>query len=273
MQRKKPFIGLGAFMGVVALVLVAVYVYGHSGESSREIPRQIPQASQLLSVVVPDDVPQQMVKYEGMNVNFNKVLHLPNYVAWELTSDETHGDNPRYNKFMCDADVEGCPDTWDYNYSGYDRGHMAPAGDMKWSGEAMRQTFYMTNICPQAKALNTGAWNRLESNCRKWAQRDSALVIICGPVISDKIDEYIGDNRVAVPKRFFKVILAPFAHPMRGIGFIMPNDRVEGGMQAAAMSIDSVEAVTGYDFFYTLDDDIKADVESQCDFHKWNVKR
>ena len=272
-QRKKPFMGLGAFMGVVALVLVAVYVYGHPGESPREMPRQIPQASQLLSVVVPDDVPQQMVKYEGMNVNFNKVLHLPNYVAWELTSDETHGDNPRYNKFMCDADVEGCPDTWDYNYSGYDRGHMAPAGDMKWSGEAMRQTFYMTNICPQAKALNTGAWNRLESNCRKWAQRDSALVIICGPVISDKIDEYIGDNRVAVPKRFFKVILAPFAHPMRGIGFIMPNDRVEGGMQAAAMSIDSVEAVTGYDFFYTLDDDIEADVESQCDFHKWNVKR
>lgn len=72
-QRKKPFMGLGAFMGVVALVLVAVYVYGHSGESPREMPRQIPQASQLLSVVVPDDVPQQMVKYEGMNVNFNKV--------------------------------------------------------------------------------------------------------------------------------------------------------------------------------------------------------
>lgn len=272
-KQNKPSIGLGAVIAIVALVLVGVYVYGHSGKSSQEMQQQFPRVSQLMKVVMPKGVPQQMVQYEGMDVNFNSSLHVPNYVVWELTADETNGENPRYNKFMTDPDVDGCPDTWDYNYSGYDRGHMAPAGDMKWSHEAMRQTFYLTNICPQSKALNTGAWNRLESNCRKWAQRDSSLIIVCGPVIGDKIDEYIGDSRVAVPKRFFKVILAPFACPIRGIGFIMPNDRVEGGMQAVAVSIDSVEAVTGYDFFSALPDDVEAEVESQCDFYKWNALR
>ncbi|MDE7025969.1 MAG: DNA/RNA non-specific endonuclease [Paramuribaculum sp.] len=273
-KSQKHNVTLGSVLAMAALVLLAVYVNGQSSDVENTLSeQQAIEASQLMQVVVPDGVPQQLVSYEGMDVNFNSLLHIPNYVVWELTGNETHGDVPRYNKFMNDPDVNGCPDTWDYNYSGYDRGHMAPAADMKWSREAMKHTFYLSNICPQAKALNTGAWNRLESNCRKWAQRDSALIIVCGPVISDKMTEFIGDSRVAVPKRFFKVVLAPYSHPMRGIGFIMPNDRVEGGMQAAAVSIDSVESVTGYDFFSALPDEVEAAVESQCDFYKWSAHK
>lgn len=267
-------LSLWAMMAIVVLLLASVYMYGKcSGPDRNDAPEWRVNARELMKVNMPSGLPQQMVHYEGMDVNFNPQLHIPNYVVWELTADETQGDVPRLNKFMADPEVEGCADTWDYSYSGYDRGHMAPAADMKWSREAMRQTFYLTNICPQAKALNTGAWNRLEANCRKWAQRDSALIIICGPILTTRPDEFIGDSRVAVPKQFFKVVLAPFTDPMSGIGFIMPNDRVEGGMQAAAVSIDSVESATGYDFFSALPDNIETAVESQCDFHKWNSKR
>lgn len=216
-------------------------------------------------------VPETLVSYTGMSMSFNPDLHIPNWVSWELTHDEAAGTEPRANNFARDYDVDGCADPSDYRGSGYDRGHMAPAADMKWSQQAMTESFYMTNMCPQAKALNTGAWKKLEEKCRQWAQRDSAIVIVCGPVLTDQIDKFIGENRVAVPKRFFKVILAPYANPPRGIGFIMPNSRVEGGMQPAAVSIDQVESVTGHDFFSELPDSIESLVESECRFNYWST--
>lgn len=211
------------------------------------------------------------IDYKGFIVGFNPEMHIPNWVAWELTKEETFGSAPRYNIFSSDPDVKGSAEKWDYNYSGYDRGHMAPAGDMKWSEEVMMNTFYMTNICPQAKSLNTGTWKKLEEKCREWARSAGNLIIICGPVLTDEITEFIGSNRVAVPERFFKVILSPSSKPMRGIGFIMPNGSVPGGLQQAAMSIDEVEAITGHDFFSALPDSIESAVESQKDFHYWST--
>lgn len=216
-------------------------------------------------------IPETLVSYTGMSMSFNPDLHIPNWVSWELTRDEATGTEPRANSFARDYDVDGCADPSDYRGSGYDRGHMTPAADMKWDRQAMTESFYMTNICPQAKALNTGAWKKLEEKCRQWALRDSAIVIVCGPVLTDQIDKFIGENRVAVPKRFFKVILAPYATPPRGIGFIMPNSRVEGGMQCAAVSIDQVESVTGHDFFSELPDSIENLVESECRFNYWST--
>ena len=99
--------------------------------------------------------------------------------------------------------------------------------------------------------------------------RDSALIIVCGPILTDKLTRTIGDG-VTVPDRFFKVILAPYANPPRAIGFIMPNGRVSGGMQQAAVSVDVVEAATGYDFFSALPDDIVNQVEAECNFPLWS---
>ncbi len=212
-----------------------------------------------------------LIEYKGMNISFNPWLHIPNWVAWELTRNEASGTEPRAEKFACDKSVAGCPTPKDYLRSGYDRGHMAPAADMKWDTEAMEQSFFMTNICPQAKSLNTGTWKRLEEKCRTWAEIDSAIVIVCGPVVNDKINKYIGDTRVAVPQRFFKVIASPYSNPPRGIGFIMPNDKVKGGMQACAVTIDSIETVTGHDFFSALPDEIESKIESQCKFHYWST--
>lgn len=230
----------------------------------------LPSAGDLLRVATAPDQPEQLIESPAMTVSFNKKLHIPNWVAWELTAQEALGTEPRANSFYCDPAVEGCPEPYDYSYSGYDRGHMAPAGDMKWNPEAMKASFSLANICPQAKSLNTGAWKRLEEKCRTWAQADSAIIVICGPVTTDPIREFIGDSRVAVPQRFFKVILSPGARPMRGIGFIMPNARPEGGMQACAVTIDEVERVTGHDFFAALPDSIETIVESQCDFPFWS---
>ncbi len=227
--------------------------------------------SDLTYVDMPPSIPSQIITYDGFTISFNHEQHIPNWAAWELTADEAKGEEPRSNKFWQDLTVIGCATPDDYKHSGYDRGHMAPAGDMKWNAEAMRQSFSMTNICPQAKQLNTGAWNKLESKCRQRAIADSVVVIICGPVPSPMHMIHIGSTGVTVPESFFKVILSPYTNPPRGIGFIMPNGKVKGGMQACAMSIDEVESATGYDFFSAVPDDIEQMVESTANFHRWSI--
>ena len=224
----------------------------------------------LTYVKTPSGINEQIVEYKGMTVSFNPDLHIPNWVAWELTADEAAGSEPRYNKFAADPDVEGCPAPDDYRNSGYDKGHMAPAGDMKWDNEAMRQTFYLTNIVPQDGALNRGTWKNIEEKCRARAARDSAVVIVCGPVPGEKPREYIGNGKVAVPRRFFKVILSPYAATPQAIGFVMDNGKVAGGMQAAAVTVDHVEAITGYDFFSALPDSMENALESTVNFNRWS---
>lgn len=219
------------------------------------------------------DLEEVEVLYGAMTISFNSGFHVPNWVGWELTRDKAEGSEPRADRFTRDDNVRGCAWPEDYRGSGYDRGHMAPAADMKWDGEAMRMSFMLTNVCPQDHALNAGAWKKLEEKCRLWAQADSVIYIVAGPVLTDTIDTYIGGNGVAVPKRFFKVIVSPYADPPRGIGFVMPNGKVPGGMQATAMSIDEVEAITGHDFFSGLPDDVEAAVESQCRFGLWSRLR
>lgn len=241
--------------------------HGETHYSQTDNDRWTPES--LLTVTTARDIPSLPLRYKGMDISFNPTAHIPNWVAWELTAEETRGTEPRANKFMADPDVEGCAETWDYSYSGYDRGHMAPAGDMKWDAEAMAETFYLTNICPQAKALNTGAWRTLEEKCRQWAQAFGRIYIVCGPVIDGKPMEYIGDSKVYVPSAFFKAVIAPDSSPAMGIGFIMPNSKVKGGMQPCAVSIDSIESLTGHDLFPALPDDIENDIESQCNFNRW----
>lgn len=165
---------------IVRSIIVAVLLIGcvHlAGKLQAGPDSSLPAASNastsygdLLDVKTKPGTAEVLKRYKAMDLSFNPDCHIPNWVAWELTADETTGEVSRTNKFSSDPDVRGCADTWDYSYSGYDRGHMAPAGDMKWSADAMAETFLLTNICPQAKSLNAGSWKGLEEKCRQWAQ-------------------------------------------------------------------------------------------------------
>jgi endonuclease G len=255
---------------LIIIAVAAAWYYGKHDAKAAETSSKI-NVNGLEKVISNPSLDEKLISYEGMTVSFNPEKHQPNWVAWELTGEEAQGAEPRSNNFTVDENVPGCATLADYRNSGYDRGHIAPAGDMKWSTTAMNQSFMLTNICPQEKALNTGSWKSLEEKCRQWAQIDSAIIIVAGPVLTDHLTDTIGPSRIPVPKRFFKVILSPYANPPRGIGFIMNNGRVEGGMQAAAVSIDEVEKVTGHDFFSNLPDDVENAVESECRFHYWST--
>ncbi len=227
----------------------------------------------LETVVIPESLPEQIKEFEGFTISFNKKNRTPNYVAWELLGNETEGNLGRHDKFWTDPEIEGCPTTGDYTRSGYDRGHLCPSADQKWSARAMENCFVMANIAPQAHALNNGAWKTLETKERQWARRDSAIVIIAGPLYSEADKETIGTNRVRVPGAFFKVILAPYLEEPRAIAFVYPNSESPGNMQNYAMSVDKLEEITGFDFFPALPDDIENAVESSFSFKEWNKNR
>ena len=224
----------------------------------------------LETVTIKDGQPEQIKEYVGFTISFNKDNHTPNYVAWELLGSEVSQEVSRSNKFWQDLDLEGCPHHRDYTHSGYDRGHMCPSADQKWSEEAMNDCFVMANICPQDHKLNAGAWQTLENKERQWAKRDSAIMIIAGPIYTDTDTQRIGDMGVRVPGAFFKAILAPYVDNPKAIAFVYPNMASPGNMQDYAMSIDELEELTGYDFFPALPDEIENKVESRYSFTEWN---
>ena len=197
-------------------------------------------------------------------ISYNPTTKIPNWVAWHLTAAHTEGGNDRHeNMFHEDTDVPQPRVTDDdYYNSGFDRGHMCPAGDNKWDREALRETFLFTNMCPQVHRLNSGPWNDLEIACRRWAQKYGDIYIVCGPLLDDRQHRTIGRRRVVVPERFFKVVLAMNDGP-KAIGFIYDNNgRNSEKMFSHATTVDEVERLTGIDFFPQLDDEIEDDVEA-----------
>lgn len=224
----------------------------------------------LEKVKVAKHIPSLQKEYTGFRVDFNPDNHTPNVVSWSLLDYETTGSVSRTDNFWKDEEMAGCPEHKDYTGSGYDRGHMCPAADQKWSQKAMEDCFVMANMCPQLHALNAGAWQTLEDKERAWAKRDQAVVIAAGPIYTDDDTNRIGKIGVRVPSAFFKVLLAPYANPIRAIGFIYPNMSAPGNMENYSTTVDEVERITGFDFFSDLPDNIEDEVESVASFKEWN---
>ena len=214
--------------------------------------------------VMPEEKQGQIIQHTGYTLSYDAKNKTPQWVAWELTDKETRGKEERTNDFQPDPEVIGTKVvTYDYSGSGYDRGHMAPAGDMKWSKQAMQESFYMTNICPQDHHLNTEDWNDLEMKSREWARRYGKVYIACGPIYKGIRNEYIGEHRVKVPDAFFKVILIDDARKSYALGFLFENQPGERPLKEYLVSVDEIEKLTGMDFFSVLPDEVENRLEAE----------
>jgi endonuclease G len=214
--------------------------------------------------VMPEEKQGQIIQRTGYTLAYDAKNKTPQWVAWELTDKETRGKEERTNDFQPDPEVIGTKvATYDYSGSGYDRGHMAPAGDMKWSKQAMQESFYMTNICPQDHNLNTEDWNDLEMKSREWARRYGKVHIVCGPIYKGIRNEYIGEHRVKVPDAFFKVILIDDARKSYALGFLFENKAGERPLKEYLVSVDEIERITGMDFFSVLPDNLEDRLEAE----------
>lgn len=224
----------------------------------------------LVMQTSPKGTPEQILKRTGYVASYNKTTLLPNWVAWHLTAERTEGSAKRSGvDFAEDTEVpEPRATDWDYYNSGYDRGHMCPAADNKWSKKAMEESFLFTNMCPQNGNLNRGDWNEMEMACRKWAKKYGDLYIVCGPILYKGKHKTIGKNKVVVPEAFFKVVLRTGDDP-QAIGFIYKNTSGNRPKDSYVNTVDEVERITGIDFFPSLPDDVEKKVEAECDLGLW----
>ena len=206
---------------------------------------------------------------KGFTVSYNKENKIPNWVAWHLTSEHVDGKYKRTGGYQEDTEVPIPRATKeDYGSTRWSHGHMCPAADNKWDEKAMTESNLLTNICPQDKSLNSGLWNRIEQDCRKWAKKFGDVYIVCGPILLNKEHETIGENKVVVPEAFFKVISCLNPKP-KAIGYIVRNNEGTKKKDQYINTVDEVERITGIDFFPALPDEIENDVEAYSNLEDW----
>lgn len=264
MEGTKRRMIVNAILSIVMTLVILITVGFREAQTDNRL--EIPQLQ--------SSQPEKIVNHTGYSVSFNTDWRIPNWVAYELTAKEVAGTEPRGKSFVADPSIYQSPQDDDYKGSGYDRGHMAPAGDMKWSKQAMEESFYTSNICPQNHNLNGGDWKDLEEHTRSLATKYDHIYITCGPIVSAKpktIGQYSYIDRIAVPDAFYKVLLRKKGDSWSAIGFMMPNQAGHKSLNKYAMSVDDVEMITDIDFFVALPDSIEEKVESTYNLKDWDL--
>lgn len=226
-----------------------------------------------LKLEIPKTNPTDLlISHTGFSLCYNEQHKQANWVAYELTKEETITLYDRTNTFVPDPKVKvASANNKDYLTSGFDRGHLAPASDMSWSATAIVESFYYSNVSPQAPSFNRGIWKKLEEQIRAWAVENGSVYIVTGPVLTSDL-QTIGTNKVAVPNYFYKVVL-DYAEPIfKGIGFILPNDESSEPLQYFVASIDSVQKLTQLDFFPLLPDEQQDSIEKKICIECWSWK-
>lgn len=262
---------------LIALAMVACSSQQNNNGSSEEVFNRKTAAPKVQNLRLPE-LPairkgEMVVSHTGMTLSYNTEHNNPNWVAWELTREETNGRIPRSNDFQPDPLLEKRyqVDSYDYKGSGYSRGHMCPAADMKWDNDAMRSCFYMSNMCPQDMTFNAESWERLENACRRWARQEGSVYIVCGPIYNSnrKISTIGRNHTISVPTGFFKCVLSLQKGQEKAIGFIYSHNDINQPMGQAATSVDEVERITGYDFFANIDKKTEKRVEATFNLTAW----
>ncbi|MDD6209276.1 MAG: DNA/RNA non-specific endonuclease [Bacteroidales bacterium] len=186
---------------------------------------------------------------------------LTEWVAYELTKEELVKNAKRSDRFKKDPNIAGGVISKDYKNSGYDRGHLAPAGDMSFAGKAMDESFFMSNIAPQVPAFNRGIWKHLEEWTRECVRTNGTVYIVTGAVW-DSTSERMEPCSVPVPDYFYK-ILFDTGNPSKGmIVFYMPNKPLQNSIFDYVITVDSLENLTGIDYFSQLPDSLEDALEA-----------
>lgn len=225
---------------------------------------------------LPTSTTGQIIDHEYFSLSYSEAHEQAEWVAYTLTRERL--DMPwheRPDEFKSDPRVSGGSATWeDYLNSGYDRGHLAPAADLAFSAEAIRESFLMSNISPQARDFNTGIWRELEENTRSWAKKYKKIYVVTGPVLSENIKGRIGDNEVSIPAYYYKVLLDVSEPGKKGIAFLLPNQISYEPLYEYAVTIDEVEERTGIDFFPNLmTRRLEEKIESEINLDLWEFSK
>lgn len=216
---------------------------------------------------------REKVSHLAFSLNYDHDHKNPRWVAYELQQKHLVNCTGRSSfGFIIDIKLsERSADPTAYRSTGYDRGHLAPAGDMKWSREAMRQSFVTSNITPQTPSMNRGRWAMLEKLVRAWASESSQLYVVTGPVLNDYL-ERLGSSIVSIPEYHYKVILRKRNGKWQGIGFLLNQSPQGQDLKNFVMPIRDIENITGINFFPHLSTSESIRLEENVELDDWNFK-
>jgi len=265
------------FMVVVTLITCHLFGSNTRGEKGY-VPAEYakPKAAANLTLLeIPAAIAdEEIVQHIGYTVSYNHKTLLPNWVAYELTDEETRGELRGKESFQWDPDLKGVqPNREDYkNDQEWDRGHMAPKADMKWSTEAYEQSYYLTNICPQNRKFNAGDWAATERMGRRIAQQYGSVYIVCGPIVGDNVNGSLSEKHIIIPDKFFKAFLIKKEdNTYSTLAFIMNNSPEKQNLKASSMSVNRLENLIGMDLFCNLPRKVQDDVEGNIVYKDWGI--
>ncbi len=202
-----------------------------------------------------------VIQHPYFALSYSEEHEQAEWVAYKLTSFPMGVGNYERPYFNEDPKVKTRSAHWrNYKNSGYDKGHLCPAGDMKFSKEAFESTFLTSNVSPQLPQFNSGIWNRLEQKVRYWSQKYTTLYVVTGGVLTSDLLN-IGFENVAVPNYFYKIVFIPTDKNPMMVGFLIPHKEASNSIFDFVVSVDEIERVTGIDFFPTLEDELEEKLE------------
>jgi endonuclease G len=259
---------------VIAIVLlIGVYAYEYfliEEENSEIVSEGKEVKANTNEFYLPTSTTGQIVHHEGYSLSYSEPHEQAEWVAYELKKLHLSSTNFKRPYFEIDKAVKtGAADWRNYKNSGYDRGHLCPAGDKRYSKQAHDETFLTSNISPQEHDFNSGIWNTLEQKVRYWANKYDGVFVVTGGVLNDDL-ESIGDEDVSVPNQFYKIILDNNSGKTKMIAFLMPHKDSNKPLYEFVVSVDKVEALTGIDFFPELNDNVENNLEASNSYKAWS---
>lgn len=276
-MRKKPI-----YVIILVIIAVCFYIYEtqRNEETSQNILEQEDQqtineqdSDGFKSLSRKDFLPtstNQVIHHNTYSLSYNEKHEQADWTAHVLRKSDIRNNNFKRPYFEVDPMVKTGAAHWrNYKKSGYDRGHLVPAGDRTGSKKVYEETFLTSNISPQEHEFNAGIWNRLEQKTRYYAKRYDELYVVTGPVFKGARDE-IGTENVTVPSAFYKIIYRQNENGTKKIlAFLMPHQANSKPIYDFVTSVDEIEQQTGIDFFSQLPDDIEDQLEASRSSKGW----
>ncbi len=259
------------WLSIILLIIFSIlYFYQkNSGSHQKEDTKTVISST---FNYLPTSTTRQIINHNGYSLSYSEKHEQAEWVAYTLTNKDILKTNFKRPYFYEDPKVKTKSAHWkSYKNSGYDRGHLCPAGDRKSSKDLYDETFYTSNISPQKHDFNSGIWNKLEQKTRYWAKKYNHLYVITGGVLEENL-KTIGKDKVSVPKFFYKILLDYTKPEIKVISFLIPHKESKKPLYHFVVSIDEIEKKTGIDFFPELPDNLEDELESNKDYKNWSFR-
>jgi len=258
---------------IAILIILGIYGFEYvlnEKESDHFVEQGSTVKTHTNEYFLPTSTTGQIVHHEGYSLSYSEPHEQAEWVAYELKKSHLSNTNFKRPYFEIDNAVKTKAAHWrNYKKSGYDRGHLCPAGDRRYTKEAHDETFLTSNISPQEHNFNSGIWNTLEQKVRYWASKYDGVFVVTGGVLKGDM-KTIGDEKVSVPNQFYKVLIDNNSGNTKVIAFLMPHENSNKPLYDFVVSVDAIENLTGIDFFSELDDTIENKLESSSSYKGWS---